>query len=58
VAAVSAKLGLWTLAPVAPILAMLAAAVIVSVLIYRFVERPILGALQRHFARPAVRLGS
>jgi len=58
VAAVSAKLGLWTLAPVAPILAMLAAAVIVSVLIYRFVERPILSALQRHFARPAVRLGS
>lgn len=57
VAAVSVALGMWSV-PVVPVLAMLAAAVVASVLIYRFVECPILGLLQRRFAHPAMRLGN
>ena len=56
VAAVAARLGLWA-TPAVPIIAMLAAAIIASLLIFRFVERPILAVLQRRFAQPAPQPG-
>lgn len=45
IAAVSARTGLWGAAPLLPPIAMIVAAVVASVLFYRFAEKPMLAAL-------------
>lgn len=56
IAAVSARLGLWAIAPLAPPAAMIVAAVIASLLTYRFIEKPILTALLKRAEPPIAKV--
>jgi len=55
VAGLSAKLGLWASAPALPPIAMILAAVAASLVIYRYVESPILAGLRGLAERPKMR---
>jgi peptidoglycan/LPS O-acetylase OafA/YrhL len=53
VAAVAARLGLWAVTPVIPVAGMIVAAVAASVLIFRYLEKPVLDLLLKRAALPA-----
>jgi peptidoglycan/LPS O-acetylase OafA/YrhL len=57
VAAVAAALGLWSVTPAIPVAAMILAAVAASVVIFRYMEKPVLTLLLKHAALPARRPG-
>jgi peptidoglycan/LPS O-acetylase OafA/YrhL len=53
VAAIAARLGIWAVTPLVPLAAMILAAVAASVLIFRYLEKPVLAMLLGHAAPPA-----